>query len=76
MFIVSRKADIKKVMSRLTEINIKMSKILMNSGNSKTSDALWLSFNLRNKMDYLRGEKRDVLSGLCIYYMEEYKKVI
>ena len=48
----------------------------MNSENSKTSDALWLSFNLRNKMDYLRGDKLAVLSELCIYYIDEYKKVM
>ena len=45
-----------------------MSTLLINSENSKSSDAHRLKLNLMDKMDLQRGDKRAVLSDLSIYY--------
>ena len=42
--------------------------IFMNSENSKTSDQCRLVPNLTDKMDLQRGDNRDALSYLNIYY--------
>ena len=45
-----------------------MSKIFMNSENSKTSHVHRLMLDLKNKLDLQRGDNRVTLSNLSIYY--------
>ena len=45
-----------------------MSKIFMNSENSKTSHVHRLMLDLKNKLDLQRGYNRVTLSILSIYY--------
>ena len=68
LFIVLSKRDPKIGIQELTQTNTKMSPTIMNSENSKTSDAYRLRFNLVvYKMDLWRGDKQAALSELRIY---------
>ena len=55
-----------------------MDNILMNSGNSKTSEPHVSILKLTEKLNLIRGGKSIALSNLRIYYMymEKHKKLI
>ena len=59
---------IKSIQQKKLHSIIKMDTILMNSGNSKTSEPYVLILKLTDKLDLRRGENIIVLSNLSIYY--------